>query len=460
MISIARSSFRFVEGRMSKAKQVNIRIAARTDIGLVRERNEDSIVLADLTNGEREARAIRRIGPAGVLFGVCDGMGGAAAGEIASQIAAQVLVEQMTNVQVSFSDKQFSKAFQRAVEAASEAIQANAKQHLERKGMGTTCTALATRGDRLFIAQVGDSRAYLLRQGTLKQLTKDQTLAHALRERGHLSEEQLANYQGSNPVLQVLGATEDLGVEMTELAVEPGDRLMVCSDGLHGLVNDEAIASVLTAKRAETACNDLVEMARAAGGRDNISVVVTDIDSPFLTRTTDFASVLGFEHTASTEPTITAQLHVPMTFGARQLWALGALLLVLVGTAVGFRYMRASAAQHAPSAVSRPVTKPSHAATKPKPVSQPNPSQPRPEVATSAPSAVDAAVPIAPQVVELPAQRKVSAPSLKPIKKKAVEPRVITLPAKPAQELVPPSPSTPEQQKKWIEEGDPFRAPF
>lgn len=441
---------------MSTAKQTNIRIAARTDIGLVRERNEDCIILADLTNGEREPRAIRRIGPAGVLFGVCDGMGGAAAGEVASSIATQVLVDQMTKVQVSFSDKQFSKALEHAVEVASEAIQADAKQHVERKGMGTTCTAVATRGDRLFVAQVGDSRAYLLRQGVLKQLTKDQTLAHALMERGHLSEEQLANYQGSNPVLQVLGATEDIGVEMTELAVEPGDRLLVCSDGLHGLVNDETIAKVLTDKRGDAACNELVELAKAAGGRDNISVVVADIDSALLTRATDFAVVLGSEQTASNEPTATiTQLRVPMVFGARHLWAFGALLLLLFGAIAGLRYMRASAAHQSTSAVNRPATKPSKT-TAPQPAPQAKPVQF--EVATPI-SAADAAVPTAPQVVAAPpAPRKALAP--KPKKKVIEPPHVITLPAKPAQELVPAPTPTPEQQQKWVEEGDPFRSPF
>lgn len=445
-----------LEVRMSKAKQTSIRIAARTDVGLVREHNEDNFVLADLTNGERESRAIRRVGPAGVLLGVCDGMGGAAAGEVASRIASRVLIDEMTRVQVTLSDKQFSKALQRAVEIAGEAIQEDAKHHVERKGMGTTCTAVAVRGDRAFIAQVGDSRAYLLRQGVLSLLTKDQTLAHALLERGHLSEEELANYSGSNPVLQALGATEDIGVEMTEVVLEPSDRLLVCSDGLHGLVDDETIRKVLGAK-IEAACTELVQLAKAAGGRDNITVVVADVDSPYLTRASGFPSVLSAEQTSGGD-VATAVLQVPMTFGRRHLLALGALLLVVfVGSMVGLQYARSSAASrpdHTSAVPTRaPRSEPSHA--KPPEVDLVPPPMPAPPAVVSV---EDAATGIPSEKPEsTPTQRK---PITLPKPTKRNEPRVVTLPSKPEQELVPATEPTPEEQKKWVEQGDPFASPF
>ena len=138
--------------------------------------------------------------------------------------------------------------------------------------MGTTATACALAGDALYLAQVGDSRAYLLRDGCLTQLTRDQTLARLMLERGQITPEELPNFPYGHVILQALGTAERVEVDLTRVRVARGDVLLVCSDGLHGLVPDDTLRAALAAEPSATAaCEALVGLALEAGGHDNIT---------------------------------------------------------------------------------------------------------------------------------------------------------------------------------------------
>jgi serine/threonine protein phosphatase PrpC len=254
-------------------------VAARSDVGLVRRHNEDAFLLADLSTGARQANQLSRVGPAGVLFGVCDGVGGRAAGEVASHLAVSEIVTRMQRLPAEVPHDVFARALVHSIELASAAIQGNAKLHPERAGMGSTATVAAIRKDRLFVGQVGDSRAYLLRAGELVQLTKDQSLANQLIEIGKLSAKEAGNSPASNVILQALGAVDRLWVDITSVELRRGDRLLLCSDGLTGPVGDEAIRRTLFAHRDLDICAEqLIAHAKAGGGRDNITVVLCELD--------------------------------------------------------------------------------------------------------------------------------------------------------------------------------------
>ncbi|HSY39574.1 MAG TPA: protein phosphatase 2C domain-containing protein, partial [Polyangia bacterium] len=166
--------------------EIRVKLFARTDVGQIREHNEDNFLVADLTRKARgllEANRSLVIGPHGALFAVCDGMGGAAAGEIASQLAVDILYERMVDGldgMPALSRDELARRLVRAIEAAGLRIFQEAKVDRTRRGMGTTVTAAALVDGHLFFAQVGDSRGYLLRQGQLVQLTRDQSLVNQL----------------------------------------------------------------------------------------------------------------------------------------------------------------------------------------------------------------------------------------------------------------------------------------
>jgi len=324
-----------------KAKFITVQVAASTDVGSVREHNEDCFILADLTTGKRDARAIRRVGPAGILFGVCDGMGGAAAGEVASLITVEILVKRMAKTPSYSSLDRFAGSLSSAVIEAGEAIRRNVQVNPSRKGMGTTCTAVAVRGDTLFVGQVGDSRAYVFRSGVLTQITKDQSLVGQLIELGQLNPEEAENFGASNVILQAVGSTKDLCVELTSLRLQRGDRVLVCSDGLHGLVPDDAIASVLAHRSVDAASKRLIELANLAGGKDNITVVVVEFEgrglqSPIASEPAGCFpyTVLGGPQPAQIETIgthdvdVTQVIRLPVTFGAKHLIGIGAALLM------------------------------------------------------------------------------------------------------------------------------------
>jgi serine/threonine protein phosphatase PrpC len=224
--------------------------AYRSDTGRQRTANEDSLY----------ARA--------PLFAVADGMGGAQAGEVASRIAAD-------SFEPAKRGRESAEAFLRTIaEGANERIHSLAQHDSSRSGMGTTLTAALVEGDEVSIAHVGDSRAYLHRDGELKMLTSDHSLVEELRRQGRLTEEQAEDHPQRSIITRALGPEPRVEVDTVTVSARPGDAFLICSDGLTTMVKDERIAEILAEIPAlDDAVSELVREANDAGGRDNITVV-------------------------------------------------------------------------------------------------------------------------------------------------------------------------------------------
>ena len=226
---------------------------SRTDIGCLRDHNEDSLVVTP------------------PLFAVADGMGGHAAGEVASEIAVRVLSELAP-------EHPDGEALGRAIEEANRAVIQAAREGRGRQGMGTTMTAAMLEGERLVIAQVGDSRAYLLHQGKLQQLTRDHSLMADMIEAGLLTPEEARTHPQRSVITRALGSDAHLHPDIYEINVETGDRLLICSDGLSGMIFDDQIENTLRRVQDPQRCaSQLVNEAIAAGGHDNVTVIVADV---------------------------------------------------------------------------------------------------------------------------------------------------------------------------------------
>jgi serine/threonine protein phosphatase PrpC len=266
------------------AGAITVQVIGRTDVGLVREHNEDNFLLADLATGSRDAATFHEVPQAGLLFAVCDGMGGAAAGEVASQMAVDTVFEMMRRSVPAADRDNLARALVRAIEEAGARIFEAARADRSRRGMGTTSTVATLMDRTLFVGQVGDSRAYVLRNGELKQVTKDQSLVNQLIEAGQLTEDEAEAFEHSNIILQALGTTEQVSVDLTFLELRRGDRLLMCSDGLSGLVHGDVIREVMVEYQDLNACCErLIELAKAGGGHDNVTVILCDFSGEGLT---------------------------------------------------------------------------------------------------------------------------------------------------------------------------------
>ncbi|WP_218920279.1 Stp1/IreP family PP2C-type Ser/Thr phosphatase [Chondromyces crocatus] len=255
-------------------------------MGQVREHNEDNFIVADLTKGTRglmEAERTQLVGERGALFGVCDGMGGAAAGEVASQLAVDIIYQRMLAGPEPADHDELAARLVLAIEAAGLRIFSEAKLDRTRRGMGTTSTVAALLDDHLFVGQVGDSRAYILRGDRLVQVTRDQSLVNQLIEAGQLTEEEAETFEHNNIILQALGTAESVQVDLTCVVLKHGDVLLLCSDGLSGMVRNDEIREILrTIEEPLEACRVLTERANQAGGHDNITVVVARFEGDSL----------------------------------------------------------------------------------------------------------------------------------------------------------------------------------
>ena len=240
-------------------------IAGRTDVGRTRAHNEDSFLLADLTERQTwQATGARThtLGERGSLLVVADGMGGAAAGEVASQMATESIYAHLVNTWMAERDgraERFALRLKEAVESANTRIHAHSSAHPEVRGMGTTATAAGVLGDHVFLTQIGDSRAYLVRNGQAIQLTKDQSLTQRLVEAGEMTEEAAAQSDRKNIILQALGPDAKVKVDLTFQELRRGDVLVLCSDGLSGQVKKEEIAGAVTRQP---------DLARAGAGKE------------------------------------------------------------------------------------------------------------------------------------------------------------------------------------------------
>jgi serine/threonine protein phosphatase PrpC len=266
----------------SSKNTISLELFGRTDVGQVREHNEDNFLVADLSRASRtlnENDRLQTVGRMGTLLAVCDGMGGAAAGEVASQLAVDIVYQRMLEADEPSNRDALAARLVSAIETAGSRIFQEAKSDRSRRGMGTTSTVAALVDDHLFLGQVGDSRGYLLRGDRLVQVTRDQSLVNQLIEAGQLKEEEAETFEHNNIILQALGTAETVQVDLTYVELRRGDTLLLCSDGLSGMVRNDEIREVLLAHRNPVeACRELTDRANQAGGHDNVTVVIARFD--------------------------------------------------------------------------------------------------------------------------------------------------------------------------------------
>ena len=262
-------------------RPVRVQVFGRTDVGKARDHNEDSFIVADLTTRKASLQPDVReheVGRRGTLFMVADGMGGAAAGEVASEMATTTVYNHMVTQwggDQEVTEQRFAYRLKEAVEIANQQIHEYATNHLEVRGMGTTTTAAGVFQGSLYLTQIGDSRGYLIRKGRIAQITKDQSLMQRLVDAGELTEEEAAVSERRNIILQALGPDPHVKVDLTRQDLCRGDVLVMCSDGLSGLVKKEEILSTVTqATDLVTACKVLIDQANGRGGPDNITCIV------------------------------------------------------------------------------------------------------------------------------------------------------------------------------------------
>jgi len=257
---------------------VTLTMCGQTDIGLVRKANEDAFAIADLTGGSllpQQRIAQFEVGQRGVLLAVSDGMGGHQAGEVASALVVESLCRSMARQDDGLgSDALLEKA----------TLQANrdvwhAAQDPGRKHMGATLTALFVHDKTAYIAEVGDSRAYLLRGGEIAQVTRDQSYVQVLVDSGAMSATQAKDSELSNVVLQAMGLKPEVSVALGKLELRNRDCLVLCSDGLSNKLSADEIRQVILAStRLDAACARLIDEAKRRGGEDNITAVLAGVD--------------------------------------------------------------------------------------------------------------------------------------------------------------------------------------
>jgi PPM family protein phosphatase len=259
-----------------------------TDPGKVRDRNEDQFLVAVLSKVLQVLQTsmaqpkVRYSEDRGCLFIVADGMGGHAGGETASALAVDAIEAFVLNAVQwccqlrGHAEDTVLAEFQQAMQRADSRVCAESRRHPELYGMGTTVTLAYSLGDQLFVAHAGDSRGYLLRGRELYRLTRDHTIVEEMLRRGHLTAEQAAQHNMRHVITNALGGTTPgVHVEVHKLNVEPGDVLLLCTDGLTEMVPEDGIAAVLQAEGdPKTACQRLVALANERGGKDNITVIV------------------------------------------------------------------------------------------------------------------------------------------------------------------------------------------
>jgi protein phosphatase len=235
-----------------------VELASKTDVGQVRSANEDSCDHFDRADGAR-------------LLVVADGMGGHRGGATASLTAVATISE----VFEQDTSSQNEDMLRRAIEAANARIYALAREDPELEGMGTTVVAfLLDSRRRGSVAHVGDSRAYRYRRGRLEPLTIDHSVVAEMHRRGLISTEEAANHPRRNEILRSVGVLPNVEVEVAAVEISPGDRFVLCSDGLSGVVSDDEIAAIVQSNPPEEAVDLLVRMANERGGPDNITVQV------------------------------------------------------------------------------------------------------------------------------------------------------------------------------------------
>ncbi len=233
---------------------LNVNAVARTDIGLVRARNEDSFLIE----------------PGASLYAVADGMGGHAAGDVASQTA-------IASFHAAFDE---TRDLRTAAKTANRAIFERAEAEPEKSGMGTTLTAVHINSRTLRAAHVGDSRLYLLRNAQLEQITRDHTLAQELVDDGRLHPAMAAHHPSGHVLTRALGTSRHIQVDLLEETLQPNDVLLLCTDGLSGMLEDEVIREILLSdSELPRRADELIKQAKRRGGLDNITVILLELSA-------------------------------------------------------------------------------------------------------------------------------------------------------------------------------------
>ena len=254
--------------------------AARTDVGMIRSGNEDNFAVdANVARG---------------IFIVADGMGGHAAGEVASEMAVQIVLRELKDV-TDVTDGSVTKVLGEALKLANRAIHDRTITEVDKQGMGTTASVLVLADSRYLIGQVGDSRVYLLRDGSLKQVTKDHSYVQEQVDLGNLTPEQARYHPYSNVITRCVGASPEVEPDLYAGEARTGDVFLVASDGLTGMVDDRRLAQLLMSRaEPERKVQALISEANGRGGLDNITAIVVHIDE-----TTDAP-----EHTTGEMPAV------------------------------------------------------------------------------------------------------------------------------------------------------------
>lgn len=265
---------------------MKVNAAGLSNVGLVRENNEDSFSIVDCSKGV-SAETVSGLETDTIVLVVADGMGGARAGEIASKMAVNLFSE---NVIRSFRTKRIAKqkrivnSIERAIQKANLSVYRKAMSSVDFTGMGTTLTAAVAHGPYIFFAQIGDSRAYLIRDSAIVQMTRDQSLVAELLSAGAITREAARFHPRRNEVLQALGRDPSVNTVFSWTELKPQDHLVLCSDGLWGKLDDEVIKATVRASEPPAACENLVKEALLRGGEDNITVIVASFDGADIAR--------------------------------------------------------------------------------------------------------------------------------------------------------------------------------
>ncbi|MBR4359609.1 MAG: Stp1/IreP family PP2C-type Ser/Thr phosphatase [Clostridia bacterium] len=231
-------------------------VTARTHIGNVRASNQDALLVLE--------------GPCG-LFGVADGMGGHQAGDVASRMAVEELTATLGGKKPS------EKLLRQAIQEANRRIFDAQMQDEALSGMGTTLTMIWEDKKRVLLGHVGDSRAYCLRDGVLKQVSQDHSLVAQMVRDGLLTQEEAARHPYRNIITRALGTDETVEADILELDKRSGDLYLICSDGLTEYVSDPALQEILSGASMEEAADTLLRLALDGGGRDNVSLVLAEV---------------------------------------------------------------------------------------------------------------------------------------------------------------------------------------
>ncbi len=244
------------------------RCAAKTDVGMKREHNEDSFLINEDLG----------------LYVVCDGMGGHAGGETASRLAVQTIEKELLGARLRgddpfksdkpLEDTPLAGALREAIEGACAAVFRTSRANPELAGMGTTCISLLLNREHALIGHVGDSRAYLVRDGDVHQLSEDHSLVNEQVRAGLLTEEEARHSRLKNIITRSVGFEEDVLVDVMGVETRPGDRFLLCSDGLSNLVDNQEIGDELQKDPLDEAPGRLIARANERGGDDNVTVVV------------------------------------------------------------------------------------------------------------------------------------------------------------------------------------------